>query len=52
MEHVTKIGSVEIELRNVGTIHLKLPVSDVKQLMDFIKSISTGWQAGGARPEE
>jgi len=52
MEHATRIGSVEIELRNVGTIHLKLPVSDVKQLMDFIKSISTGWQGSGARPEE
>ncbi len=40
--HATRIGSVEIELRNIGTIHLKLPVSDVKQLMDFIKGISNG----------
>jgi hypothetical protein len=36
----TRIGSVEIELRNVGTVQLRLPVSDMKQLMDFIKSIS------------
>jgi len=47
--HNTRIGSVEIELRNVGTVHLKLPVSDVKQLMDFIKGISNGWQTTGVR---
>jgi len=46
-QHGAKIGSVEIELRDVGTVHLKLPVSDVKQLMDFVKSISEGWQASG-----
>jgi len=44
--HATRIGSVEIELRNIGTVHLKLPVSDVKQLMDFIKGISNGHSPG------
>jgi len=46
--HKSRIGSVEIELRNIGTVHLKLPVSDVKQLMDFIKGISA--QPPGLRP--
>ncbi len=45
-----RIGSVEIELRNIGTVHLKLPVNDVKQLMDFIKNISNGWQPTGQHP--
>jgi hypothetical protein len=49
--HTSRIGSVEIELRNIGTVHLKLPVSDVKQLMDFIKGISTNQQPG-LRPGE
>ncbi len=46
-----RIGSVEIELRNVGTVHLKLPVSDVKQLMDFIKNISNGWQSNDSQSQ-
>ena len=49
--HTTRVGSVEIELRNIGTVHLKLPVSDVKQLMEFIKGISTS-QRPGLRPGE
>ncbi len=44
--HTSRIGSVEIELRNIGNIHLKLPVSDVKQLMDFIKGISASHGPG------
>lgn len=46
-----RIGNVEIELRNVGTVHLKLPVSDVKQLMDFIKNISNGWQSNDSQSQ-
>ena len=46
----TRVGSVEIELRNIGTVHLKLPVDDVKQLMDFIKGISASSQPLG--PEQ
>jgi hypothetical protein len=46
-----RIGNVEIELRNVGTVHLRLPVSDVKQLMDFIKNISNGWQSNDSQSQ-
>ncbi len=45
MVETKRIGSVEIELSDIGTVHLKLPVSDVKQLMEFIQNISNGWQS-------
>ncbi len=52
MEQSARIGSVEIELRNVGTVHLKLPVNDVKQLMEFVRTISTGWASEKSSQED
>lgn len=36
----TRMGSIEIELSNIGTVQLKLPITDTKELMDFIKTLS------------
>ncbi len=45
--NTTRFGSVEIELRNIGTVVLKLPVSDMKQLTEFIRNISATTQTRG-----
>ena len=52
MEQSARIGNVEIELRNVGTVHLKLPVDDVKQLMEFVRTLSNEWASEKVAQED